>query len=440
MQLLARAFAGEQLRVEWHGKSKDGSLRWHEVFVRRVTIGGKVRILALARDITEKKHAAEELARQRESLYQREKLAALGSLLAGVAHELNNPLSVVVARAVLLEEQGGPSTRAAALKIRTAAERCARIVRTFLAMARQQQPERGPVAVNDVVVAALDITAYAVRTSSIEVTLDLANDIPLILADADQLHQVLLNLIINAQQSLQEQPAPRRIRLTSRFDKTADVLRISVADNGPGIPQHLRARVFEPYFTTKPVGTGLGVGLAVSLGIVEAHGGTLTVECPIEGGAVFTVALPVGVVDATGVEGGSSPRPAAASYTVLVVDDEAEIRETLAAILTGARHRVVTAGSGREALERMAAEHYDVILTDMRMPDIDGRTLYQEIARRWPARAGCVIFVTGDTLASTLREFVAESGRPVIEKPFLPAEVRRIVAELGMDSKAAPSD
>ncbi len=271
-------------------------------------------------------------------------------------------------------------------------------------------------------------------------TLDLAKDIPLILADADQLHQVLLNLIINAQQSLQEQPAPRRIDVTSCFDFIDDVVRIQVADNGPGIPEPLRPRVFEPYFTTKPTGIGTGVGLAVSLGIIEAHGGTLSVKCPSEGGAVFTIVLPVGAVGASGAHAAPSAKPKASQRTILVVDDEAEIRETLSEILTGAQHRVVTAHSGREALERMAAEHYDLILTDIRMPDLDGRALYREIERRWPGQGGRVVFVTGDTLASALREFVSQSGRPVIEKPFLPSEVRRIVAELATNGRAAPPD
>ena len=555
MGLIARAAAGEELRIEWHGKSKDGSLRWHEVFVKRVTIGGQDRVLALARnitgrkraegalraseeqyhamfnasidglalwnaageivatnpalwrmygyddsefsalppgtfagpsydpgflravaageslhsevtelrkdgsalelevhgipmqyqgkphvltiarDITEKKRSAEELARQRESSYQREKLAALGSLLAGVAHELNNPLSVVVARAVMLEEESYPAAQAAASKIRTAAERCARIVRTFLAMARQQPPERVPVAINDVVSAALDMTAYTVRTSSIEVALDLARDIPPILADADQLHQVLLNLIVNAQQVLQDRPGPRRIRVASRYDPDARVIRIAVADNGPGIPKHLRARVFEPYFTTKPTGLGTGMGLAVSHGIVEAHGGAFTLDCPEMGGAVFTITLPVCPLDASRVDPGPSSEASASPRKILVVDDEAEIRETLAEILSGAQHNVATAGSGREALERMASEHFDVILTDIRMPDLDGRALYREIERRWPERAAHVVFVSGDTLASTLREFAAESGRPVIEKPFLPSEVRRVVAEMAVNGE-----
>jgi two-component system NtrC family sensor kinase len=228
--------------------------------------------------------------------------------------------------------------------------------------------------------------------------------------------------------------------VTSRFDARADVLRITVADNGPGIPAHLRARVFEPYFTTKPTGIGTGVGLAVSLGIVEAHGCTLTADCPAEGGAAFTITLPVIVAQPDAADDGPAVDFRTGQRAILVVDDEAEIREALAEILTSERHRVVMAKSGREALERMATEHYDVILTDIRMPDLDGRALYQEIEARWPAKVARVVFVTGDTLASALRDFVAESGRPVIEKPFLPGEVRRVVAELTLHRKVASSD
>ncbi len=122
--------------------------------------------------------------------------------------------------------------------------------------------------------------------------------------------------------------------------------------------------------------------------------------------------------------------------TILVVDDETEIRETLAQILSAADHRIVTAGSGHEALERLAMEHFDVIVTDLRMPDLDGRALYREIERRWPLQAGRVVFVTGDTLSATLHEFVAQSGRPVIEKPFLPSDVRRVVDELAAVEQA----
>ena len=437
-EFLRSVAAGESRHIEVTELRKDGVPLEIELHGIPMRYQGKPHVLTIARDITEKKRSATELARQRETLYQREKLAALGSLLAGVAHELNNPLSVVVARAVLLEERGDPATQVAAQKIRVAAERCARIVRTFLAMARQQPPERGPVIINDVVTAALDITGYAIRTSGIDVTLDLARDIPPTLADADQLHQVLLNLIINAQQSLQERPAPRRIRVATEYLAAPDMIRIIVADNGPGIPPHLRARIFEPYFTTKPTGMGLGVGLAVSLGIVEAHGGTLTVDSPAEGGAAFTITLPVGAVETTAPVAEDIPGLRGDERRILIVDDEAEIRETLAEILAAARHHVDTVASGRDALERMAVKSYDVVLTDIRMPGMDGRALYHEIERRWPGQGARVVFVTGDTLTTASREFVAECGRPVIEKPFLPDEVRRVVAELAHEVQRAP--
>jgi CheY-like chemotaxis protein len=289
---------------------------------------------------------------------------------------------------------------------------------------------RGPVVINDVIGAALDITAYAVRTSSIEVVLDLASNLPPLLADADQLHQVLLNLIINAQQALQDQSAPRRIRVASRFDRAADRVRITVADNGPGIAPALRARVFEPYFTTKPTGIGTGVGLAVSLGIVEAHGGTLSVDAAAGGGAVFEISLPVGAVAPPENDPAAPATESTTERRILIVDDEVEIREMLAEMLSSAPHRVTTVGSGREALERLAVQSFDVILTDIRMPDLDGRMLYREIERRWPRQAERVVFVTGDTLSGALRDFVLGTGRPVIEKPFMPSDVRRVIAEL----------
>src|SRR6185436_17437144 len=275
-KILPSVSRGEPFHTELTDQRKDGSSMELEVYGIPMLYQAKPHVLTISRDITEKKRASEELVRQREMLHQREKLAALGSLLAGVAHELNNPLSVVVARAAILEERDDPGTRDAASKIRAAAERCARIVRTFLAMARQQQPERVPVTVSEVMSAALDLTGYALKTSSVEVRLDLAADAPPVLADADQLHQVFMNLIVNAQQALQDQPPPRILSLISRFDPATNTVRIAVADNGPGIPEAVRKRIFEPYFTTKPLGSGTGVGLAVCLGIVEAHGGTLT--------------------------------------------------------------------------------------------------------------------------------------------------------------------
>lgn len=281
-------------RTEFRMRHADGAWRWMEATgtnqLDNPAVGG---IVVNTRDITEAKAAEAELARQRDNLHQREKLAAMGSLLAGVAHELNNPLSIVVGRAILLEEDAdSASTRALAGKIRAAAERCARIVKTFLAMARQRPPQRGEVDIHRVVEDCLDMLGYGLRSSGIAIERQLAGTPPAIAADADQLHQVFLNLIVNAQQALAEWPAPRRLRLAGGWD--GDGLWVDVADNGPGIPAEIRSRIFDPYFTTKPVGVGIGVGLAVSLGIVESHGGRLTVECPSAGGAVFRVWLPTG--------------------------------------------------------------------------------------------------------------------------------------------------
>jgi C4-dicarboxylate-specific signal transduction histidine kinase len=256
--------------------------------------------------------SAAEVQRQREALLQAEKMAAFGSLLAGVAHELNNPLSIVLAGSLLLQEEAeeaaAPGLAAGADRVRVAAERCARIVRSFLAMARQQEARRRPVAVAPLVDGALELLAHGLRSDGIEVAREIPADLPVVLGDADQLHQILTNLVTNARQALEHHPAPRRLRIAARAADSA--VEVSVADNGPGVPAGLRGRIFDPFFTTKPVGAGTGIGLAVSRGIAEAHGGSLELAAAERGvgGARFVLRLPqAGATPAGSAPAGLAP-------------------------------------------------------------------------------------------------------------------------------------
>ena len=232
----------------------------------------------------------EQTVRERtDQLLQSEKVATMGSLLAGVAHELNNPLAVVMGQAMLLQESTAESShKIRADKIHAAAERCARIVKNFLALARNRPPERGPVAVNSVITQAVVLLAYELRTSGVEVELRLAESLPVFQADGHQLHQVIVNLLANAHQAMRQAAGPRRVTVASEFDAAASRVRVTLSDTGPGIPRELQARIFEPFFTTKPAGEGTGLGLSLCRGIVEEHGGTLTVES----GSRFVLRLP----------------------------------------------------------------------------------------------------------------------------------------------------
>jgi len=380
-------------------------------------------------DLTERQAAQAEIERQREMIHQREKLGALGSLLAGVAHELNNPLSVVVAQATLLQELA-PDAKTAARgdKIRAAAERCARIVKTFLAMARQRPPARTAVNINQAVGAAIELLGYGLRTAGVELRLDLAAALPPIWADADQIGQVLTNLIVNAQQAMAEWSGPRHLTITTALDGSDGMVRLAIADSGPGIPAAIRPRIFEPFFTTKPIGVGTGVGLSVCHGVVTSHGGTIAVEDAPGGGAAFVVRLPIGSGAEAAVAAPVTAAPSVAGGSVLVVDDEPEVAETLAEILEQDGWRIDLADSGQAALERVLANDYDVVVSDIRMPNLDGLALYRRLEELKPALAGRLVLVTGDTMSGTVRAFLDETGLPCIEKPFVAAEVRRLVA------------
>ncbi len=398
--------------------------------------------LVIFADITEMKRAEEEIARQREALHQADKISALGSLLAGVAHELNNPLSIVVGRAVMLEDaELDPEVAAAVASIRTAAERCARIVKTVLAMARKQAPTRVPVRIDQVVANALDLLSYGLESAGIRVERQVPADLPQTMGDPDQLTQVLSNLITNAQQAMVGWSGRRELAIVAEHDRRHGQLRITVGDSGPGIPEEVRSRIFDPFFTTKPAGAGTGIGLAVCRGIVEAHDGTITPGTAPGGGAAFVITLPIAAtLGATAPAAPQAAESTARAGRILVVDDEEGIRHMLAEILAADGHAVEEAGSGRQALERLGEARFDLVISDLIMPQLDGPGLYEELCRRDPAMASRLLFITGDTLSASARTFLQRMDRPAIEKPFVPAEVRRAVrAALADAAQPEPS-
>ncbi|MCC2980548.1 GAF domain-containing protein [Sphingomonas sp. IC4-52] len=382
-------------------------------------------------DLTQRKRAEEALARSREALYQTEKLSALGSLLAGVSHELNNPLSIVVAQAVMMERQAkGSDLAERAFKIRKAADRCARIVQTFLAMARAKEPERRPVDLNQVAMAALDLAEYGLKTEGVRVERAFDEALPQIAADADQLHQIIINLLINAQHALADQPGERVVTITTSPGPEPMTVVLDVADNGPGIPEAVRRRIFEPFFTTKTQGEGTGVGLSFSQGLAEAHGGRLSL-LPTKTGATFRLTLPVDPQQTLGrVEPEMSQLPPATQRRALVVDDEAEIAESLADFLSLEGFTCEVAVGGRAAKARLASGDFDLIVSDLRMPDVDGPALYAFVRETRPDLATRMAFSTGDTLGVSAARFIADAQRPVLEKPFVPEAVRRFLNQM----------
>ena len=375
------------------------------------------------RDVTERTQAEQ-------ALRQTEKLAAMGSLLAGVAHELNNPLSVILGQAELLRRTAGSGPLAQkADQIAQAAGRCASIVGNFLALARQRPPERRRVALNEVVREVLDIVTYPLRMDGVDVVLDLDPDLPVLIGDPHQLHQVVLNLVTNAQDAMRGTDGPRMMVVSSSFDKGARRVRLEVSDTGPGIPAAVRSRLFEPFFTTKPQGQGTGLGLSLCQGIVENHGGTIEAESEEGKGALFRVELPLEL------RRDSEPEPPAGADQrkggkILVVDDEAHVAGVLAEMLAVDGHRIDVAQNGALALDRLRQSTYDLVLSDIRMPELDGLGLYQEVRRLHPEMSRRFVFLTGDRLSTETDRFLATAGAPSLAKPFHLDEVLSVVRRM----------
>ena len=409
----------------------DGETCLCSISARLIEFQGEKVIVSHTYDLTDRIQMHEELQRQRETLHQNEKLSALGELLAGVAHELNNPLSVVVGQALLMQETAADKKIAGrAEKIGIAAERCSRIVKTFLSMARQQPARTSNVQLNDIIEAALEVAGYSIRSSDIDLSLKLTPGLPVVWGDPDQLSQVFINLLVNAEQALHDWDGRRKIKIVSRYEKKFDKVVVKIADSGPGIPDDIISRIFEPFFTTKGVGTGTGIGLSFCHRIVTSHNGLIRVESGTGKGTAFFVSLPVSGRAEIVCDPADQPAEPGEGHAVLVVDDEPAVGELIAEVLSRDGYRVTMARSGVEALRQLADDRFAVVLSDLKMPDMDGRKLFSEVAGEYPKMVDRLAFVTGDTMSPAARTFLNKSGCPFLEKPIKPSELRKLVSTM----------
>jgi PAS domain S-box-containing protein len=420
-EVLRAGLAGDFPRGDLRYLDGNGELRHCSLTVTPLTEDGVVTgLLGIVRDVTDERRLTEQLMQQ-------EKLAAVGELVSGVAHELNNPLASVMAFAQLLlaAPADTPPDREAIDAINQEARRAAKIVANLLTFARQHQPERTIADLNRVVHDTLELRRYALRTAQVEIDTDLDPDLPLTWADAFQLQQVVLNLLTNAEHALASWDGEKRIAIATK--RRGDQLVISVADTGPGVPPENLLRIFNPFFTTKPVGEGTGLGLSISDGIVREHGGRIRVDSRPGLGATFEIELPHAHPPSSTPSDSEEPVAIApGTKRLLVVDDEAAIRHAVSIFFRSLGHVVDVASNGAEALARARATTYDAMLLDLRLPDTTGDAMLRALHKE-----GCVpnrvVFVTGDTESETARAVLEATGCEVVGKPFLFDELAAVV-------------
>ena len=414
----------------------DRAPMWVEVTAHAERDGDILRVQALMRDVSERKRLEDQARDLYHQLLQAEKLAALGQTISGVAHELNNPLATILTWAERLAQRpADEQTRRGLETILAESERAARIVRNLLTFARKRHTTRAMVDVNQVVRETLALRAYEQRLNNVTIIDALAAGLPQVFADPHQMQQVLLNLVINAEQAMVAANGRGTLILRTWHDADRDAVILEVNDDGPGVPDEVQPRIFDPFFTTKEVGKGTGLGLTVAYAIVQEHGGRITVKSQPGRGASFYVEMPVS--DAAlkpplpkPPERTFSSPAAGAGAVVLVVEDEVALGAAVAEALVDAGFLVDRAGDGIEALEKVGARAYDLIVCDLKMPRLDGPSFYRELSTRNAPLARRILFVTGDVAGTDAERFLEESGCRWLAKPFRLKDLLRSASEL----------
>ena len=361
---------------------------------------------------------SQRLEQARQQIIRSDKLSALGQLIAGVAHELNNPLTTIIGRAEIMlgEVKSGKALRDLE-QILKQGQRAAKIVQNLLSFARQTVPEKQLCDVNQILQGVLEMLEYDFRVSNIEVKTELDPDLPNTMVDANQIQQVFANIANNANQAMKEQELPGR--LTVRTGRQDDRLTVEFTDTGPGMGAEQQGHIFEPFFTTKPESKGTGLGLSISYGIAKAHRGGIDVRSSEGEGTTFIIELPV----ITGPSPASIDETHEVRHTklniqkVLVIDDEETINELITEILKEEGCHVDAVTTGELALQKMKEQTYDLILCDIRMPGMDGLEVYSQIEHTIPQLAQRFLFLTGDISEQT-RTFLQNTEKPYLMKPF----------------------
>jgi signal transduction histidine kinase len=392
-----------------------------------------LRIEVLVRDVSERKKLDDETRDIYHQLLQAEKMAALGQTVSGVAHELNNPLATILSWAERLSQRAtlDEPVRRGLETILSESERAARIVRNLLTFARKRQTTRAMVDVNQVVRETLALRAYEQRVTNITVLDALAAGLPNVFADGHQVQQVLLNLVINAEQAMLSANGRGILVVRTWHDADQESVILEINDDGPGIPDELQPKIFDPFFTTKEVGKGTGLGLTVAYAIVQEHGGRIRLESRAGVGASFYVELPV-----TGAKLPPVPLPrtsaepvAVAGASILVVEDEAKLASAVVDALRDVEYIVEHAADGEEALRKVEAQAYDLVICDLKMPRVDGMEFYRRLSAAAPGLSKRVIFVTGDVVGTDAERFLEESGCRWLAKPFRLGDLLRAVRD-----------
>jgi signal transduction histidine kinase len=417
----------------------DGTLCWVELTAHAETLGDlskgdrTLRLEALVRDVSERKKLDDQSRDLYQQLVQAEKMAALGQTISGVAHELNNPLATILTWSERLAQKPLEDGAHRGIEIILhEAERAAKIVRQLLTFARKRQSTRTMVDLNQVVRETLSLRAYEQRVTNITVIDALASGLPQVFADPHQLQQVLLNLVINAEQAMLSANGRGTIVVRTWHDPSRETLALELNDDGPGVPTDVQAKIFDPFFTTKDVGKGTGLGLTVAYAIVQEHGGRIRVESTTGNGASFVVELPV--TPGTRREQAAAPTAEElkrlAGRHVLVVEDEPGLAGAVCDALTDAGFVVDRAADGEEALGYVHERPYDLVICDLKMPRLDGRAFYRAIAATAPELAARLIFVTGDVVGTDAERFLEESGCPWLAKPFRLGDLLRAARDV----------